>query len=506
MGVVNRAFLRSLYEEHLEEIAALYERRFALLDDTEIDHEDIADLEARLEAHLDALVVGGEPALQLCAERALDADAGELFGALCLMCRQGRYDLFEAALVRFEDEEQDEQPLSPPSPESSEDDDELPLAEMLAALASELKVESPSDEDEDDEPGEDQDEDEDDDEEDEDEQDPSPAQALGDALSTEGPVAWQGKLVALLEQGPPSVVAAVARMAAARGLRIGPAIVAAAPRVGSGPSMVAVLWALGRTREREAVSLLSDWARALEREQAPVATLALLRFGDPAMLDFLARAAPTHPWALSMLAIAGGPAVAPIILARLARPEATAEEIVAAGLFGDPVVVSPLLGMLEGPQPEAVVQALHLVTGAALFETVLEPVVEVDAMEPLPNGEPDPRDHVEVQRLSHDPEAWAQWWSEHASAFTAGRRYRLGQLASPEVLGATVHRFVLSRAVRQLAADEVGLRYGPQRDLDVDQWAPQQQAALAGLPALRDADAVIARSDGAWVFARALLR
>ncbi|MEX1362114.1 MAG: hypothetical protein AB1Z98_03260 [Nannocystaceae bacterium] len=503
---MNRAFLRSLHEEHLEEIAALYERRFALLDDTEIDHEDIADLEARLEAHLDALVVGGEPALQLCAERALDADAGELFGALCLLCRQGRYDLFEAALVRFEDEEHEGQPPPPAAPESSEDDeDELPLAEMLSALASELKVESPPDEDEDeDEPGDDE-EDEDEDE-DEDEQGPSPAQALGDALCTEAPVAWQGKLVALLEQAPSSVVGAVARMAAARGLRIGPAIVAAAPRVGSGPSMAAVLWALGRTREREAVSLLSDWARALQRDEAPVATLALLRFGDPAMLDFLARAASTHSWALSMLAIAGGPTVAPIIHARLARPEATAEEIVAAGLFGDPVVVAPLLGMLGGSHSEAVVEALYLVTGAALFETVLEPVVEVDAMEPLPNGEPDPRDHVEVQRLSQDPEAWTQWWSEHASAFTAGRRYRLGQLASPEVLGATVHRFVLSRAARQLAADEVGLRYWPQRDLDVDQWAPQQQAALAGLPALRDGDAVIARSDGAWVFARALMR
>ena len=49
----------------------------------------------------DALVVGAEPALELCAERSLEGDAGELFGALCVFFRQGRQDLFEAALARF---------------------------------------------------------------------------------------------------------------------------------------------------------------------------------------------------------------------------------------------------------------------------------------------------------------------------------------------------------------------------------------------------------------------
>src|SRR5690606_24877313 len=130
MVAVNRRFLRSLHEEHLEEISSLYERRIGLLDDVEIDEEDIVDLEARLEAHLDALVVGAEPALELCAERALECDAGELFAALCVILRQGRQDLFEATLARFEREDDEGEPAAAAE---DEDEDDEPSIEVRVA-------------------------------------------------------------------------------------------------------------------------------------------------------------------------------------------------------------------------------------------------------------------------------------------------------------------------------------------------------------------------------------
>lgn len=502
MVAVNRRFLRSLHEEHLEEISSLYERRIGLLDDVEIDEEDIVDLEARLEAHLDALVVGAEPALELCAERALECDAGELFAALCVILRQGRQDLFEATLARFEREDDEGEPAA--AAEDEDEDDEPSIEVRVATAKTELGVESPEDE-EDDQTSGAEDEDDQTAREDDEDDDPlplTPAQALADALCAEGPLSWQSMLERLLEQGTPPVVAAIARMMAVRGLRVGPKVVAAAERLGPGAPMATVLWALGRARERSSSPLLGRWAQQLEREEAAIATLALLRFGDPSVLDFVLRLVPTHAWATSLLAIAGGPSAAPAIQARLARAEVGAEEIIAAGLFGEPSMVPRLLELLEGT-PEAAAAALYLVTGAPVFETVIETVEEDET---LPNGEPDPRNRIEVNRLAHDPALWRQWWSAHGKAFVPGRRHRLGRLASPEVLAQTLQCFVLRRPVRQLAAEEVGLRYWPRRDLDVDQWAGPRRAALAGLVSLRQSNAVIARADGAWVFAQALQR
>ncbi|MCA9654384.1 MAG: hypothetical protein KC501_30970 [Myxococcales bacterium] len=503
---MNRRFLRSLHEEHLEEISALYERRIGLLDDTEIDHDDILGLEARIEAHLDALVVGAEPALELCAERSLEGDAGELFGALCVFFRQGRQDLFEAALARFAPEDEEAEAEPPPAADDEDDEPQPPLAELLAAAMAELQVAAAEDEEGESDQGaeaEDAPREEDDDEEQDD--GPTPEQALGDALAAEGPPSWQSLFERLLEQAPSPVVAGLARAMAVRGIRMGPKVVAAAERLGPGPAMAELLWSLGRARERTSPPLLSSWARRLDQDEAAVATLGLLRFGDPSILDFVGRVVPTHPWALSLLAIAGGPSVGPVIAARLARAEATAEEIVAAGLFGDPALVPELLERLEGEHPEAAAQALYLVTGAPIFETVIETVVEADERELLPNGEPDPRDEVSVERLAQDPALWRQWWSEHQGAFASGRRHRLGRLASPEALALTLDAYVLRRPVRQLAAEELGLRYLPQRDLDVDQWARLRHAAHAGVSSLRS-DAVIARADGMWVFARAIQR
>lgn len=82
-----RQFLIGLYNEHLEEAAFLYEQRKALLDDSETKWTRLDEFEGRLEAHLDALLIGGELALTLCRARLKDAEAGELFALVCVICR-----------------------------------------------------------------------------------------------------------------------------------------------------------------------------------------------------------------------------------------------------------------------------------------------------------------------------------------------------------------------------------------------------------------------------------
>jgi uncharacterized protein (TIGR02270 family) len=87
-----REFNLELYREHLEEASFLYEQRLDYLHDPEVNWPDLGDWEERFEAHIDALVVGGELALEVCRQQAAAGDAGELHAALHVLCRQDRKD------------------------------------------------------------------------------------------------------------------------------------------------------------------------------------------------------------------------------------------------------------------------------------------------------------------------------------------------------------------------------------------------------------------------------
>lgn len=479
----------------------LYERRRGMLDDVEIGLHDLVSLEERIEAHLDALVVGAEPALKLCAELSLAGEPSERFVAISVLCRQKRRDLLEAALPSFEEE------AEPAEPAAEEDDDfaDMPGLEELDAIER-----GPIDEDDpafgaaaDDAP--------------QDEapqaEDEAPAEAaeeltladaLCDALRFEATPDWQPVYERALAGDLPVARRAFAVAAAARAVPLGAAIVAATQRVAPGAALAPFVWALGRLRERSAATLLSEHARAIEGELAPIAALALLRSGDPSVVEHVARLAPTHGWACSLLAIAGGPAHAQILQSCLARAQVGAEEIGAAGLFGDVTAVPRLLELLaKGVHAPTTAQALHLITGAAVGEKV---IVEVKDPEPLANGQPDPRDRVEITRLAEDAAKWNAWWSAHRTAFEPRRRYRLGQPASPVSLGRTLHQFVVRRSLRQLAAEEIGVRYKPRHDVDVDMLVRTQLVALAELSGLQQSDPIVSHADGAWLFARTLQR
>ena len=95
---MQRQLQESLYREHLEEISFLYTQREQWLDDPEVSLADVAALEERLEAHVDALVVGDAHALRVCQAWIPEADFGELHGAIRVFCRQQRLDLVRAAL------------------------------------------------------------------------------------------------------------------------------------------------------------------------------------------------------------------------------------------------------------------------------------------------------------------------------------------------------------------------------------------------------------------------
>jgi uncharacterized protein (TIGR02270 family) len=85
-----RDFNVGIYKEHLDDASFLYEQRQAYLRDPEVNWADLSAWEDRLEAHLDALVVGGDLALEICAKEAAARDPGVMHAALRVFCRQNR--------------------------------------------------------------------------------------------------------------------------------------------------------------------------------------------------------------------------------------------------------------------------------------------------------------------------------------------------------------------------------------------------------------------------------
>src|SRR6476620_1226608 len=93
-----RRFSADLYLEHLEEASFLYEQRLGLYDDPEITWLDIGKVEERFAAHLDALIGGGDGALEICQQKCEQGEPGDLYTAVCVFCRSGRRDLLGAVL------------------------------------------------------------------------------------------------------------------------------------------------------------------------------------------------------------------------------------------------------------------------------------------------------------------------------------------------------------------------------------------------------------------------
>lgn len=83
-----REFLTDLYREHVEEVSFLYEQCRHLRRGGDLPWTCVQGFETRLEAHLDALVIGAALAQEVCDQRASAGDAGELFAAVCVYCRQ----------------------------------------------------------------------------------------------------------------------------------------------------------------------------------------------------------------------------------------------------------------------------------------------------------------------------------------------------------------------------------------------------------------------------------
>lgn len=417
-------FRTGVYFEHLEEASFLYEQRLSLLDDPEITWKDVAEFEERFEAHIDALVVGEDLALNVCHTQAMDGDFGELHAAVRVFCRQNRADF---------------------------------VAEAWRDIDS---------------------------------QDTDSIQAIGDALKDECPDPWRERLAPIFSSMDPTLISVGALLFGYRRYRAENLLLHALNRL-QDTVLPVLIWALGRIGSAATRSALFPLLEHSDPMVRKAAAESLLRFGETRVVAHGLSLASLENWPLIAVGLGGNHQAAKVLIDRIARGAADKDSLIALGILGHLSAVSVLYSLLENKDlGRAAATGLFLITGAELYEEVFIPE-EIDEEElfeeeleayrkdgKTPTGADGQPYGETVRRLSQNPLDWETWLRENKSRFDPNHRYRLGRPYSPACLFQTLLSEASPYRARQLAIEELKIRYNADFPIEVDMPVVMQRQIL----------------------------
>lgn len=424
MGISLRLFRIGLYEEHLEEAAFLYSQCGTLAQRPDLAWTRLGDFEERLEAHLDALMVGGELALEVCQRRAQEGDEGELFAAVAVFCRHAEAPLLATVL----------QDLDYSDPK------------RVQAVCDALKAGLPQVW-----------------------QEPclrAIGRGQGTLLSLLGTVIGYRRIPgaeALLQPLTRAVAAeqSVLLWAVGRSRVRGAVEAAQSFTQAADPSVrAAALRTALRLQSPQAWSDLYALARA---GQAPPVELGLAgeRSVVPALVTRLDAPEVTGDVLMALGLLGDLSAVRPLVKM---LPHESLGQAAAQALYV--ITGAPLFGDVQLPeQPDE----------QELFEHELQEYRRTGALPRRADGSPF---GATVRQLSLDPQAWNAWLQTNAGGFSAELRYRLGRAYGPRLLLQGLVSEVYPKAYRGLAGEELLIRYGVDVALEVDMPVTRQMQLL----------------------------
>jgi uncharacterized protein (TIGR02270 family) len=442
-----RDFHTGLYLEHLEEASFLYEQRLGLYDDPEVTWLDIGEFEERLEAHIDALVLGEGLAVEICRRRAEEGETGELYAAVCVFCRVGGRDLLGAVLKGLDPDD----------------------AARLQAVSDAMKDEMPAEW----------------------------AQALAS-----GPAGGDQKLIPMLAYylgyrrfAAGGVLDTLINRVFGKGLA---RLVWGLGRIGVNGVGTHVAGYLDdedpAVRTNAVMALLrSGDARALAacRERS-------LR-GDPAMYLPLSVSGERSDAVLLRDTLLTKTITPEALLALGVLGELGALQPLVDKLNDTGVAASAAtaLQLITGADLREEAFIPEVVTEDELFEDELQAYRETGQGPKHSDARPF---GVSVNRTSQNPDDWRNWLGEHGSRFDPTLRYRLGKPFSLSTLVDTLMSPSCGRQVRSLAHEELVIRYGIDVAFEAEMRVVEQRRqidVITGLCRSRDASF----RPGQWYFA-----
>jgi uncharacterized protein (TIGR02270 family) len=438
-------FHRGIFEEHLEEASFLYEQRGALLNDPEVSWANLAGFEERLEAHLDALVAGGGLALEVCRARVADGDFGELFGAVCVFCRQRQANLLSETLEGLDYEDK----------------------QKATAVADALKYDLPA------------------------EWSVFIDQALArrDARLTPLLAAVSGYRrlptgAALLQGLAATPVPAIQIINAFGRLNVGEAqeVLESCLRHPAAPVKSAALLALLRTgangplQQYQSGSQKESWTR-----------IALGLGGARSVTDVLqeiARSGNADADCLLGLGLLGDPAALQLLYDSLKSPDLVDSAAMA-------------LNWITGAELFEEVFVPEEVNEDELSEKELKAWRDRKEAPQRADGK---RFGKTVKKLSPNKGTWKRWFADNAAKFDPNLRYRSGKLYAPSSLLANLADERSDHPLRRFAAEELVIRYGCDVPFEVDMPVKRQLQAIREISAWVDANGRRFQP-GHWYFA-----
>ena len=447
MAASERAFRRSLIEEHLEDASFLYQQLVSPVYRAGKNWDAPASFEERLEAHLDGLVVGGELTVEVCGERIDGADPGELFALASVFCRILHAPLLGQVLARLQKGD----------------------APHVAAVERALRADMPA------------------------------------AWNGFAEAALQRERDTIVELLSPACAARRicpdALIHRAGATPPGPSLARALGRLGDTRARPVLLEAMNDARPAMAPIVLLALARlGIPPEAAcrgpdrlgddslhPVFALAGDRLSGDAVSSAV-RDGACGGASLLALGLKGDAADVPLLISLL-TDEALASDAAMAlhWLTGAPLWVEHFVedevdeAALVGDQVDA-------------WRLRREPPRRVDGR---PFGET-------IRALTTSEAAWQGWWNQHRDRFCDGVRYRGGQPMTPRVLLDGLAAPTSDHRMRVCGAEELAIRYGCPVLFEVDMTVRQQRAALAEIARWTSANETRFRA-GAWYFAGAEL-
>jgi hypothetical protein len=409
MSISYKQFLTELYQDHVEEAAAFYDQRLLRIEDDVADWMVPSFDDTRLEAHLDALVIGGTLGLGLTKDAALEAEPGAVYVLVNLYCRYQQLD----ALLDFI--------------EAMDLEEESVRQAMAVALMDQFP----------------------------------------DAWVTPVQDLFQQPLKA------PNICALfvpvlLKKQQFPKGIAFEPLLQPSSEQSLMDP--ISFIEAAGVMRDKNSRNVLASIVVQGKAKVKHAALIALLRIGFHQIIGYTLHNVPAdeQPTAVIML---GAPLDLFNAQANIAQSDWTPSTIFQLMIGGVADYIPQLISALanEALAP-AVAEALFVITGerltASLFveEEWEEDDLFADELAAFKEGKVPQRSDgmpygVEVEELVIDHDAWMAWWQENQGRFVSGKRYRLGRLVSPvSLVKALTHPF-LKESVRRACYLEMVIRY-----------------------------------------------